>query len=345
MPDRHQVVKHITHAFQRRLNRMTPAQLRAYSAVVRLGSVRAAAEELGVSDAGVSMHVAALRKELDDPLFSRTAAGLAFTPGGLRLASRAVEILGLQRQTAIEVTEAAHGRRLLRIAASNAFAEHAAPGLIELFSSRANDLSVELSVHPTSRFRELICARAVDIALGPVIANSGNSPGSDASIVVRPFLKYQIITVASPSNPLAEGVPTPALLRDQHWMLGPSAGSVDGEIAAMLRNLAVPESQQRIFQSDAAALEEVQRAGGVTLAIGFAVAKDLAAGRLTHITGPGLQAAGEWCAATLTPSARQPAVSELVRFITTPRCTQAMIRGSGVGVTRFRPKVHVTLWS
>ncbi len=152
---------------------MTPAQLRAYSAVVRLGSVRAAAAELGLSDAGVSMHVAALRKELDDPLFTRTGAGLAFTPGGLRLASRAVEILGLQQQTAIEVTEAAHGRRLLRIAASSAFAEHAAPGLIELFSSRADDLSVELSVHPTSRFRELICSRAVDIATArPVRARS-----------------------------------------------------------------------------------------------------------------------------------------------------------------------------
>jgi DNA-binding transcriptional LysR family regulator len=321
---------------------MTPAQLRAYSAAVRLGSVHAAAEELGVSDAAISMHVAALRKELDDPLFTRTGAGLAFTPGGLRLASRAVEILGLQQQTAIEVTEAALGRRLLRIAASSAFAEHAAPGLIDLFSSRADDLSVELSVHPTSRFKDLICSRAVDIAIGP--ANE-SAIGSDGSIFVRPFLKYQIIAVATPDSPLARSVPTLMLLRDQEWMLGPSAGSVDGEIAAILRNLAIPESRQRIFQSDAAALEEVQRVGGVTLTIGFAVSKDLAAGRLTHVTGPGLDVSGEWCAATLPPSARQPAVSELVRFITTPRCTQAMIRGTGVGVTRFRPKVHVTLWS
>ena len=288
------------------------------------------------------MLVTALRKELDDPLFTRTGAGLAFTPGGLRLASRAVEILGLQQQTAIEVTEAAHGRRLLRIAASTTFAEHAAPGLIELFSSRADDLSVELSVQPTSRFRELICSRAVDIAIGPA---SESSIGSDDSIFVRPFLKYQIITVATPKSPLAVGAPTPALLRQQQWMLGPSAGSVDGEIATMLRDLAIPESHQRIFQSDAAALEEIRRVGGVTLTIGFAVAKDLAAGRLTHVTGPGLSRSGEWCAATLAPAARQPAVSELVRFITTPRCTQAMIRGSGVGVTRFRPKVHVTLWS
>lgn len=321
---------------------MTPAQLRAFSAVVRLGSVRAAAGELGISDAGISMLVAALRKELDDPLFTRTGAGLAFTPGGLRLASRAVEILGLQQQTAIEVTEAAHGRRLLRVAASSAFAEHAAPGLIELFSSRADDLSVELSVHPTSRFRDLICSRAVDIAIGPA---SEGSICPDDTIFVRPFLKYQIIAVVAPNCPLAVDVATPALLRQQQWMLGPSAGNIDGEIATMLRGLAIPEAQQRIFQSDAAALEEVQRVGGVSLTFGFAVAKDLAAGRLTHVSGPGLHRSGEWCAATLGPSARQPAVSELLRFITTPRCTQAMIRGSGVGVTRFRPKVHVTLWS
>lgn len=318
---------------------MTPAQLRAFSAVVRLGSVHAAAEELGVSDAGISAHVAQLRKELDDPLFSRTRAGLAFTPGGLRLASRAIEILGLQQQTAIEVTEAARGRRLLRIAASSAFAEHAAPGLIELFSSRADDLSVELSVHPTSRFRDLIESRAVDLALGPALPDAGTE------IVVRPFLKYQIITVAAPASPLVTGTPTPALLRDQQWMLGPSAGSVDGEIATLIRNLAIPETAQRIFQSDAAALEEVQRMGGVTLAVGFAVAKDLSAGRLVHVKGSRLQLSGEWCASTLPGSARQPAVTELLNFITTPRCTQAMIRGTGVGVTRFRPKVHVTLWS
>lgn len=294
-----------------------------------------------MSDAGISMHVAQLRKELEDPLFSKTSAGLAFTPGGLRLASRAVEILGLQQQTTIEVIEAAHGRRLLRIAASSMFAEHAAPGLIELFSSRANDLSVELSVHPTGRFHELIVSRSVDIALGPV-----RSPIDDDSVVVRPFLNYQIVAVASPDSDAAAVPPPPlAVLRDQPWMLGPSAGNPDGEIASILRDLAIPEARQRIFQSDAAALEEVQRVGGVALAVSFAVGKDIAAGRLARLKGPGLQLTGTWSAMTLIPAARQPAVSELVRFITTPRCTQAMVKGTGVGVTRFRPKIHVTLWS
>jgi hypothetical protein len=39
------------------------------------------------------------------------------------------------------------------------------------------------------------------------------------------------------------------------------------------------------------------------------------------------------------------ATAELVRFVTTPRATQAMLRGSGVNVGHFRPSVYVTLWS
>ena len=85
---------------------MTPTQLRAFATVVRLGSVKAAAADLGVTEAAVSLHVGQLRRELGDQLFNRTASGLAFTPGGLRLASRAVEMLGLQDRTVLEVREA-----------------------------------------------------------------------------------------------------------------------------------------------------------------------------------------------------------------------------------------------
>lgn len=146
---------------------MTPSQLRAYSATVRLGSVKAAAADLAVTEAAVSMHIAHLRKELGDRLFTRTAHGLAFTPGGLRLASRATEMLGLQDRTILEVRRAGSGRRLLRVAASSLFAEHAAPGLIELFAQRAADLDVELSVHDPERFAVLLVNRAVDVAVGP----------------------------------------------------------------------------------------------------------------------------------------------------------------------------------
>jgi len=67
--------------------RVTPTQLRAaFAAVVRLGSVKRAAADLRVTESAVSLHVGQLRKELGDKLFTRSGAGIAFTPGGLRLA-------------------------------------------------------------------------------------------------------------------------------------------------------------------------------------------------------------------------------------------------------------------
>jgi DNA-binding transcriptional LysR family regulator len=317
---------------------VTPTQLRAFANVVRLGSVKAAADELQVSEAAVSMHVAQLRKELGDLLFTRTGAGLAFTPGGLRLASRAVEILGLQDRTIREVSQAGHGRRLLRMATSTLFAEHAAPGLIELFAGRANDLDVELSVRPASQFPALLAARSIDIAIGPVASHLPDG------LEHKPFLNYEILAVAGPQHPLAGHPVGAGQARAQMWMLGPSAAE-GGVVSGMLRQLGVPEQNQRIFQSDAAALEETKRTAGIALAVRFAVAADLAKGRLAPVEGPGMRAVGRWGAIVLPPHAQLPATAELLRFITTPRATQAMVRGAGVKVGRFKPAVHVTLWS
>jgi DNA-binding transcriptional LysR family regulator len=307
--------------------------------VVRLGSVKQAAAELGVTEAAISLHIGQLRRELEDQLFTRTGSGLAFTPGGLRLASRATELLGLQYRTIREVSQAGKGRRLMRVAASSLFAEYAAPGLIELFASRAKDLEVELSVHYPHEFDSLLSSRTVDVAIGPKPANLS------ASVERAPFLNYQMFVVAGPRHPLAGAAVRPAQLREQTWLLGPSAAGDEGVVRVMLQRFDVPEARQRIFQSHAAALEETMHSEGVALALSFAVADDLTGGRLVRLSGPGVQADGVWNAMTLPRQIVVPAGAELVRFITTPRATQAMLRGTGINIGRFRPSVHVTLWS
>jgi DNA-binding transcriptional LysR family regulator len=318
---------------------VTPTQLRAFSAVVRLGSVKAAAAELGVTEAAVSLHVGHLRKELEDRLFARTGSGLAFTPGGLRLASRAGEMLGLQERTIREVGQAGSGKRLMRVAASSLFAEYAAPGLIELFVSRAADLDVELSVHNTREFESLLSTRTVDVAIGP---KPRQLPDNLAG---KPFLNYQIVVVAGPRHPLARVQARPTQLREQTWLLGPSAAGDDTVVRGMLRRFDVPEEHQRIFQSHAAALEETSHNKGISLALSFAVADDISNGRLVAISGPGVKGDGVWSTLTLPEHSLLPAAAELTRFISTPRATRAMLRGSGANIGHFRPSVHVTLWS
>ncbi|WP_427924784.1 LysR family transcriptional regulator [Streptomyces sp. cg40] len=319
---------------------MTPAQLRAFAATVRLGSVKAAAADLAVTESAVSIHIAHLRKELGDKLFARTANGLAFTPGGLRLASRAAELLGLQDRTILEVKQAGSGRRLLRVAASSLFAEHAAPGLIELFAGRADDLDVELSVHNPQHFASLLLNRSVDVAIGPRPATL------DSAMTCTHFLNYQVIAVVGPDHPLATAASAGAAeLRGQTWLLGPSAVGRTGMVPSILRRLGIPEHNQRIFQSHAASVDEAKRGKGVALAVAFAVTKDLAEGDLRRLAGPQLPARGSWNLLTLPDREAPPAAAELRRFVTTPRATQAMLRGAGVTAGRFRPAIHVTLWS
>jgi DNA-binding transcriptional LysR family regulator len=331
---------------------MTPTQLRAYSAVVRLGSVKQAAHELEVSESAVSLHIGQLRKELGDQLFSRTAAGLAFTPGGLRLASRAAEMLGLQHITVLEVSAAGRGRRLLRVGASSLFADHAAPGLIELFASRAADLDVELSVRNPAAFETLLLTRAIDIAIGPLPALA-----SEDAVLTRAMMNYRLVLVAAPDHPLAGPrpslVPSPrqplsasaGQLREQTWLLGPSAAASSEAVPALLRRLAIPEDHQQIFQSHAAALEEAKRGKGVAPAPTFAVAPDVRAGRLVQLAGPQATVEAVWHTLTLAEKGAPSAAAELARFASTPRAIQAMMRGTGVNVGHFKPSVHVTLWS
>jgi DNA-binding transcriptional LysR family regulator len=320
---------------------LTPSQLKAFLTTVRLGSVKAAAADLEVSEAAVSMHVAHLRKELGDQLFTRTGHGLAFTPGGLRLASRAAEMLGLQDQTVIEVRQAASGRRLLRVAASSLFAEYAAPGLIELFAGRADDLDVELSVHDPQRFPRLLHDRVVDVALGPRPAVV------DEALGATHFLNYQLVGVVGADHPLAAGADGvgPAELCQQTWLLGPSATAQAGIVHSVLRRIGIPDHNQRIFQSHGASIDEAKHGKGVALAVVFAVRKELASGELVQLNSPLLSARGSWSLLAFDGREAPPAAAELRRFVTTPRAIQAMLRGAGVTAGRFRPAIHVTLWS
>lgn len=316
---------------------MTPAQLRAFTEIVRTGSVRGAADALGVTDAAVSGHVRALRDELGDRLYRPARDGLEFTAGGLRLAARAVEILGLQEATRREVHAAAGGLRVLRLATTTLFAEHAAPGLVELFTARAPDLVVEMTVDTSDRLEHLLRTRAVDAAIAPVDARVD---GLDAV----PFLRYEVLLVAAPAlGSTDRRVHTRSAAR-LPWVLGPSAAEPAGATSRLLEALRVPGSNRRVYQNHAAAVDEARRGGGVAPALGWTVADDLREGRLVLLDGPGATLSSQWTALALPRPHRPRLASELLAFVTTPRALRAMIAGSGANIARFTPPIHVTIW-
>ena len=224
---------------------MTLAQLQSFVLVARLGSVKAAAAELEVTEPAVSVAVAALRKELGDELFVREGRGIALTAGGRRLAALAGEILGLAEQARRSVHDSAGQPRRLQVVATNVVAEHIGP-LIEAFTARDEGLEISIEAVPGASFADRLEHRQADIALGP-------HPGPERAntIATVPFLRCRLIIVAAPGHPLS-GRPDVAARRARHRALagGPARHRSDDRDRPVLRSQRLgPDGYLRLRES------------------------------------------------------------------------------------------------
>ena len=93
-----------------------PAQLRAFMTVVEHGSLRAAADALGVSPAAVSSSLASLRRAVGVPLFAKEGRGLKLTAAGVSFAQDARRMAALSASSIASAKAAMQeARRPLRI--------------------------------------------------------------------------------------------------------------------------------------------------------------------------------------------------------------------------------------
>jgi DNA-binding transcriptional LysR family regulator len=313
---------------------VTFAQLRSFATVARLGSVRAAARDLGVSEPAVSAAIATLRRDFGDELLVRNGNVLRLTSGGQRLAAAASEILGL----ADEARRAVAGEGgLVRIAATSEVAEYVVPPLVEAFTRRFHDTDVSVTVEPPESFPALLADRVADVALGP---------RPDSAPDALPFLRYRLVVVAGPEHPLAgrRHVP-PAALAAERWLVGPSGAEPSTAVGSFLARHRLAPDQVRAFPSHAAAVMGAESGRGVALAVAHTVLDELRRGSLVRLDVPGTPVEDLWHATTLGRERRPEPASALRRFITTPEATQAMLaRSSDVPAGRFRPPVYVALW-
>lgn len=316
---------------------MTFAQLRSFATVTRLGSVRAAARELGVSEPAVSAAIATLRREFGDELLVRAGGGLRLTAGGSRLAPAASEILGVADEARRAIDASNGAATLLRIAATSEVSEHVAGPLLEAFTRRFQNVEVALQVEPGASFGDLLTDRLADIVLGPRPAAAPES---------SPFLRYRLVVVAAPGHRLAghRGV-LASDLRDERWVVGPSGAGAGTDAEAFFTRHQIAPQEVRAFASHAAAAMGAEAGRGLMLAVAHTVIGELRRGTLARLDVRSTPFEDLWYASTLRRERCPEAASALRRFAATPEATQAMLaRPGGVPAARFRPPVHVTLW-
>ncbi|HEV7883103.1 MAG TPA: LysR family transcriptional regulator [Solirubrobacteraceae bacterium] len=316
---------------------MTLAQLRSFVTVARLGSVKAAAKELKVSEPAISGAVRALRTEFGDELYVRAGGAIELTPGGRQLARAAGEILELADETRRTVRE---DKQTLRIAATPPFAEFAGGPLLHAFKHHHPQIGVALQVARRRELADLLADRRADIALGPPVASTPTGPVVEA----EPFLRYGLVVVAAPRHQLAGSRSVaPAALVGTPWLLGPYESDPDTDTGAFLSRQSIAGARTRAYPNFAAALAQTAAGRGVTLAIAHTIRDELDRGALVELDVRGTPITRLWYVSTLPPEHRTGPVEALRHFVSMPEAAKAMLaRAGGVPAERY---VQMGRWS
>ena len=321
---------------------MTLSQLRSFATVARCGSVKEAARLLAVTEPAVSSAVRALRRELGDELYFRAGGGIQLTPGGLRLARAAGDILGLAEQTRRELRAPGDDHTTLRIAATAAVAEFACGPLLDAYTRRHRQVAVSVQVARGTDFARLLAEHAVDVTLGSRAARDVH-----AQLDTVAFLRYALVIVAAPWHAYAgsKGV-APAALVDTPWMLGPSAADPSTETGAFLGRQAIAARRLRVFPSYAAALAQVAAGRGIMVAISHTIRDEVERGALIALDVRGTPLQALWHASTLAGNQRSDVATSFLQFVLSTEATQAMLtRAGGVPADRFTAPSQVSIWT
>ncbi|MCK2216015.1 LysR family transcriptional regulator [Actinomadura sp. ATCC 31491] len=302
---------------------MTLSQLGAFVFVARLGSVKAAARALGVSEPAVSQSLGQLRRHLGDPLLTRSGDRMVLTEGGRRLLGIASRMVALGAEAMDAVRPGRPAR--LHVVMDAGLAEYVAGPLLCLFTQR-KPVDATSGVAATAEVPLLLSSRLADVALGAQAGGDG--------LVSRPVLRCRLIVVGAPRG------------RRDHWLVGPSGADPASDTSRLLRLLRVPESQVRVYANQSAAWKAAAEGAGLAPATAHLVSAQLRRGALIPVDTPATPLPSYWYATTLDAATRSAAAGTFLDFLTTPSATQTMrTPDDGIPRNRFRPPVHVSIWS
>ena len=288
---------------------ITLTQLRSFLAVVRTGSVSAAAAELVVTQPSVSAAVGALSREVGVDLLEREGRGVRPTPAGHEFAAYAADVIGLLDEgcRAAHAAEASRGLAL-RIAAVTTAAESFVPPLMQAFATLHPEIGLGLEVGNRDRVLAIVLGHEADVAIA-------GRPPRDARIEAHAILPNELVLVTSTDDPLAAGKTVGAdELEGRRWLLRePGSGTrlVNEEFLAGA-GIAV----ETLTLGSNGAIKQAARAGlGVSFVSRDAVANELDAGLLGVIPVASGPAARQWYAMHSAVGTARPVVAQFMAFL------------------------------
>jgi DNA-binding transcriptional LysR family regulator len=259
---------------------ISPRQLDVFVQVAVLGSVRAAAERLHLTQPAASMALAEMERQLDTPVFDRQRGRLHLNARGRELLPLAQELL--ERHAEFGRRARADGAALageLRIGASNTVGNYRVDELLGAFVRANPQVAIRLRVANTETIAAAMLDHSLDIGCveGPV---------THPQLEVRPWRDDLLVVCAPPEHPLARkrGL-KPADFARARWVLREPGSATRATSERVLSQLPPGETVLELDQIEA--IKQVVVAGlGIACLPAVAITDAVAAGHLKALRTP-----------------------------------------------------------
>jgi DNA-binding transcriptional LysR family regulator len=254
--------------------RVTLRQWAVFAAIAQCETTTAAGEQLGLSQSAVSAALAELESALGHPLFDRHARRLHLNALGRQLLPQAQALL--DHAGALEHATVQPNVRL-KLAASSTIGNYVLPALLASFQQQiAPDSQLDVLIGNTQDVVDAVQRFEVDIGL-----IEGTCRGE--ALEIETWFDDEMVIVAAPRHPLAQGPVSHAALREASWLMRePGSGTrelIDSRIASVVGPLHVA-----LELGHSEAIQRTVAAGyGISCLSRHVVADALRDGRLVEV--------------------------------------------------------------
>ncbi len=182
---------------------LTFRQLKAFLLVARLGNFTRAAEQMHVTQAGLSIMMRELESQLDARLFDRTTRFVTLTPAGEQFLPVAKRVVDELEDSANQLGAlSADSRRTLRIGVTPLVSTSILPQACRMFRQVRPDVTLKFVDTDSMRVQQLVEAGELDFGLGAFFKNV-------TGVELTPLFEYELMWVSAPPHELAALPPQP----------------------------------------------------------------------------------------------------------------------------------------
>ncbi|MDD3000103.1 MAG: LysR family transcriptional regulator [Candidatus Riflebacteria bacterium] len=260
---------------------ITFRQLEIFVTVARLGHVTNAGEELGLTQAAVSLSLTALERQFHSPLFLRTGKRLILNDRGRLLLKKAEEVLRSVRMLVESMTSTVDDPAgILRVGASTTIGNYLLPALIGKFLRRYRRAKVELMVGNTNQIEEQLASGYLDLGLI-------EGPSHRSNLINTDWRNDELVVVAAPRHPWTKkGCVTLRELEKASW-LAREHGSGTREVFEEAIRTAGLKVEVKLELGHTEAIKQAAAANlGVACLSRLAVTREISHGWLAEIKTP-----------------------------------------------------------